>query len=329
MGSNTSAVLAIVYMHQVEQQAILNLNIGLYKRYVDDSMMLTTNRQEAELILQHMNSINRHINFENNNLNLLDFSVTIDSNGDQTFNFYKKKAKKDLFVNYHSALPIRNKTKYISNEISRIENRCTNKSDLQLNINNFAHILRQNDYPEDIIQKHCRTKPKNNTHQPRTDQHFYFEFPYIDDKTDSKIKRIFKRNNINVRIYRKSTTLRQKLQKKQPANDCTKRDCPIKDPSLCHSRMCIYMVECSKCQDAYIGSTIRQLHQRATEHETNKNSSVFRHKLTCQSTMKYSIIATARDIVKLRFLEAIHIKNKNPKINSKEESNELNHLIFT
>ena len=78
--------------------------------------------------------------------------------------------------------------------------------------------------------------------------------------------------------------------------------------------------------DVLLETTTKYLQQ--TIMKTVNESSIYKHKLICKSKFEYSILATARDIVKLRFMEAIHIKANKPEINSKEEANELNHLIF-
>ena len=338
MGSSTSATLAIIYMDRIEKQAICSLQIGLYKRYVDDICILTVNKEEADKILTHMNSVNEHIRFEiehpdsSNSLSLLDFTLTVNPTSKaHTFNFFKKKAKKDLFVNYTSALSTRNKINYIQNEIDRIKNKCSNEETIQANIQNFAQILHKNDYPPDFVKQHCthkNTKKKRRKEPADDGEPMYFEFPFVSDAVDAKVKRIFHKNGLNVRLYRKSTTIRQKL-KKTKMQKCTKKDCPINNPVLCHKKMCVYSITCDGCKNQYVGSTIRHLHTRADEHSKSPSSSVHKHALQCKSSFTYKVISTARDIVKLRFLEAIQIKNINPKINSKEESNEINHLIFT
>ena len=45
----------MAYMSKIEGQIVNSLNIGLYKRYVDDILILTTNREEAEAIFNVMN----------------------------------------------------------------------------------------------------------------------------------------------------------------------------------------------------------------------------------------------------------------------------------
>lgn len=331
MGSSTSSVLAIIYMNKLESIALNLTQIGLYKRYVDDILLLTVNKEEAENIFAIMNSINQNITFEiehpdeNNTLSLLDFSINIDKNtGNQTFNFYKKTAKKDLFVNFKSALPTSSKLNYINNEIDRISTRCTKRKDREEQIKNFESVLIKNDYPTTFIHRSKNTKRNKQTTRGKQ---FYFEFPYINDKIEHKIKRIFQTENIQVSLYRKSITLEQTLKKKSPET-CHLTNCPIKDNKLCSIKNCVYEAKCTNCNDTYIGSSIRPLHIRAREHNNNKQSSIYKHKETCKNEFTYKLLSKTNDITKLRYTEAIHIKKKQPKINSREESQELMHLIF-
>ena len=73
--------LSSVYMDIIEDRSLHHLNIGLYKRYVDDCFCLTTNVEEARIILTTMNAQDENISFdielpENGSLALLDFSVS-------------------------------------------------------------------------------------------------------------------------------------------------------------------------------------------------------------------------------------------------------------
>ena len=130
-----------------------------------------------------------------------------------------------------------------------------------------------------------------------------------------------------MRIYRKSRTLRQTLNKK-PTTVCEKKQCPIQNSKICNAQYCVYSAECSICQQSYIGSCIHSLHTRAQEHLTTKTSSIYLHKQTCiNSSFKFTVLSRATDIVKLRFLESILIKRKQPQINNREETTELTHLI--
>lgn len=74
----------------------------------------TVDENQADNIHRYMNQLHPRIKFEIENpidtpegktLSLLDFSITITNEGDASFEFYKKKAKKPLFTNYNSRYP--------------------------------------------------------------------------------------------------------------------------------------------------------------------------------------------------------------------------------
>jgi len=312
-----------------------NLRIGLYKRYVDDILILAKNKQQAKEIHEILNNANEHIQFEiehpepnTNKLSLLDFSIEINqSNGESTTEFFKKTAKKDLFVNFHSAIPTKTKEHYIKNEIRRIESRCTHQEDKVKHTENFKRILKMNDYPRETIKNIITKKNNENTHNvlPPSDRKFFLQFPYLNDAMDRRIKNIFKKEGLNVKIYRKSQNLRQVLSKKK-TKPCKKKNCTINNED-CLKKKCIYETTCSECNNTYLGSTIRPLHERAKEHE-GTSSSVYKHRQTCGGSFRFRVIDTANDITELRYKEAIYIKKRRPEINTKQEAEDLSHLTF-
>ena len=98
----------------------------------------------------------------------------------------------------------------------------------------------------------------------------------------------------------------------------------------CGSRLALalfYKITCNKCQEFYIGSTIRPFHDRLKEHQTKEESSVRIHQQQCQADFKYEIIARENDAIKLRFKEAMLITKQKATINSRAEREELRHLI--
>lgn len=67
--------------------------------------------------------------------------------------FYKKPAKKPLFVHHQSALPKRWKTNFIRNERRRIQQRCSTQITSNKHDRDFDNILRLNGYPERTIHE--------------------------------------------------------------------------------------------------------------------------------------------------------------------------------
>lgn len=159
MGSSVSAILAILYMDHVEKKAlnILEGHIACYCRNVDDVFVLVRNCDEAEHVKLIFNEVDPHIQFDierpnsNNTLKLLDISIHITSDGQHQKEFYKKLAKKPIFVNFKSAVPMRSKMHYIRNERNRIRSRCSDNNINEETPNQFRFFITPNGYPDKLI----------------------------------------------------------------------------------------------------------------------------------------------------------------------------------
>ena len=71
-------------------------------------------------------------------LSLLDFTVTITEDGNAKFEFFKKQAKKPIFMHYKSALPKRAKLHAIRNERKRIDQRCSTQASKDIHQQEFT-----------------------------------------------------------------------------------------------------------------------------------------------------------------------------------------------
>jgi hypothetical protein len=157
--------------------------------------------------------------------------------------------------------------------------------------------------------------------------------PFINDRIDRGLKKIFKSEGITVRFYHENPSLRNILRKKGESENktCRESGCPVSHTGKCFMRNIVYEIVCKICQKSYIGSTIRHFHTRITEHRKRESSSVHRHFQNCipdpRNDINYNILARDPDPINLRLKEAILIKQKKPEINSKEEMLELRSLI--
>ena len=61
---------------------------------------------------------------------------------------------------------------------------------------------------------------------------------------------------------------------------CNRPNCPIADTNLCLQRNTVYQLTCKACDEYYIGSTTRFLHDRTKEHLANDKSSLKKHLTT-------------------------------------------------
>jgi hypothetical protein len=268
MGSSVSPILAILFMDTLERRVFLsNQWISSYSRYVDDIFILTLNKEKAQEIHTTMNTLHPDIQFEveyptdENTLRLLDFEVQTDKHsGALTFQFYKKKARKNVFLNYHSALPTSMKDNIISNERNRIMGRCSSTEATQLHNVGFDKLLRDNDFPQFWINKNKNRPTRAPTEENTRNKPFYMKLSFINDEINSRLRRIFIKNNINIRFYYDNPSLRNILNRNFSFEECLLPGCTIKNAKLCLQSNIVYEITCSKCKQVYIGSTIRNLH---------------------------------------------------------------------
>ena len=115
----------------------------------------------------------------------------------------------------------------------------------------------------------------------------YLSIPYISDTVDHKIRNMFKREGLHVRIACKSTTLRQILQKKKEPPTCNRQNCATSADHICFNKNVVYKITCNKCHLFYIGSPVRNLPDRVHEHLSKQVSSVFKHLAACHMRSHY------------------------------------------
>ena len=100
---------------------------------------------------------------------------------------------------------------------------------------------------------------------------------------------------------------------------CTRTNCPISGTKLCLLRNAVYQITCNNCNQHYIGSTTRFIHDRVREHLNNDNSPVKKHLSQSQNKVYKGIdiksIVIENDPANLRLLEAFYIRKYKPIIN--------------
>ena len=144
--------------------------------------------------------------------------------------------------------------------------------------NMFDDILRINGYPEDSIdqtkhpQSHQRNSPPPNVDWP------YLKLPYISERSSQPQDHLHfpKRGHTSTSVAHRSYTLRRALSRNgtQAERICTRDNCPTSKTKLCLLRNAVYQITCNNCNQHYIGSTTRFIHDRVKEHLNSENSSV-------------------------------------------------------
>ena len=94
----------------------------------------------------------------------------------------------------------------------------------------------------------------------------------------------------------------------------------------------MYQLTCNSCDQQYIGSTRRFIHDRVKEHINNEYSSEKKHIYSCQNKnykgIEVKIIMSENDPANLRLYEAFFIRKCKPTFNSREECSEFEDLLF-
>ena len=164
----------------------------------------------------------------------------------------------------------------------------------------------------------------------------YLKMPYVSERLNYKIANIFRKEGIPVRVTHKSYTLRRALSQNNTERTCTvtctRANCPISNTNLCLLRNVVYQITCNNCNQHYIGSTTRFVHDRVREHLNNDSSSVKKHISKCQNKVhkdiKVKTIALEKDPANLLLFEAYYIRKYKPALNSREECSEFADLLF-
>ena len=126
-------------------------------------------------------------------MSLLDFKVTISKDGDSSFEFSEKPAKKPLlFVHHQSAIPTKSKLNFIRSERKRIEDRCSAHISATQHLNTFNDILRLNGYPENSIEQTKRPQNPKRNPQPANTEWSYPKILYISERLNHGITNIFR-----------------------------------------------------------------------------------------------------------------------------------------
>ena len=140
-----------------------------------------------------------------------------------------------------------------------------NTDDIAEHDHAFDNTLRANGYPRNVILETKRPRKRRHLPQQQQDSNkdwLYFKIPFISDGLDRKITKIFRKENIDVRLTHKAYTLRNALSTKRDKPECKRTNCPVAHTKFCLRRNTIYKITCDQCQQFYVGSTTRHTHDR-------------------------------------------------------------------
>ena len=337
MGSPLGPSLANLFMCALEQKFLdecpLQFKPVLYRRYVDDTLCLFENEQQADLFLKHINSYHGNIKFAveketNNTLPFLDILIHKDATKFST-SLYRKPTFTGLYTDFSMLSPHKYKVNLISVLIFRAFKICSSYTNFHDELLKIKLILAKNCYPsalvDDVIRKFLneRFSPSKKPPVPEQNkQRIVFCIPFLGHlsyKLRNNITKLIKAHYPNVKlqfVYKSPKRLSSIFK--------------IKDllPSLvCSNVICKY--SCSGCSATYYGKTSRNLKIRCYEHlGTNKSggkracpssSSVGDHikQSGHEGTLEdFSIISKTNMTFDLFIHESLLIQRDRPTLNS-------------
>ena len=303
----------------------------LYKRYVDDTLVIFREKCHATLFLDYLNSKHNKISFTmetevNSKIPFLDFSIEKD-NGRLNTSVFRKPTFSGLGISFYSFCA----SKFKFNSIKTLLHRAYSLSSSYMNFHNEITFLRKffvnNGFTIQIFDR-ILAKFLNDKFQPKhsiptvNKEVIYVRIPYLGDWTDK------------IRI-----SLDTQMRKFYP--DKVFRFVPVntfkigslfnfKDrlPEDLRSSL-VYGFNCPSCHAGYVGSTIRSLKTRVSEHlgissRTGRLLNSPSHSAVREHCQKVCKIPLRRDHFKildscppanLRILESLHIKRNQPKLN--------------
>lgn len=261
MGSPLGPILADFFMAMVEQKAQNEIgNAILYKRYVDDILLISNHKEEAESFMSLLNSIhpNLHVSCEHEDqgLSFLDVHLTRRPDGTIQRRIFRKATWSGQYMHFKSFAPIEYKRGLVRTLFHRARMICSPEC-LETEQQFLTETLQANGYPEAFVKKNSQLLPTKETKPWVPKKTVYLEIQY---KGDALMNLVRKR--VKSALARTYNAASMKLLATTQPLPVSSIKTPVSFQCLSH---CIYKFTCN-CGDSYIGRTDRHLGYRLKEH---------------------------------------------------------------
>ncbi|XP_043483513.1 uncharacterized protein LOC122511979 isoform X1 [Leptopilina heterotoma] len=335
MGSPISSSAANIVMEGIEDKILnkIKYKIIFYFRYIDD-ILICAPSNKVDDILCRFNSIDKHLKFtlelsNNNKINFLDLSLSIDSNNFIETNWFRKSIWTGRYMNFYSHHPL----SYKIGIIYTLVDRAIKLSDQQFHLENLNIVkktLLLNGYPIDLLNRKISQRYNaltNNLHRKINNNNFPIEkiisIPYIQN-FDEIFFNIFKQHKFKL-VFTNSNNLKNCIFPK------------FKDPTEKFQRVgCVYKIQCKDCDSCYIGETLRHLKTRIKEHKRyvthNQNiNALTNHTFDNKHSFDFdntNILQIEINNWKRKNLEMFYIKNNTNSINYRTDIDNLDKIYY-
>ena len=302
MGNKVAPPVAIIFMHQFEQAAIINapLKPSFYGRYIDDSIGVWTHgREELTKFIEHLNSIHSTIKFTLEDTNasgkvpFLDTLIKVDQNFKYSTELFIKPNHSGIIIHKMSSHPMTTKKAVIRSEFHRAMRVSSDDAASSRSCEKIQKLFEENGYRKQLVRRLYREVAQSqrqvtNERQRHQQREFdgYLTLPYIDEGMCAKVNSVVRRSNLNVRVaWRSKNTLKKCLTRSafsapqcpSGARICNACESGLRGRCLT-SYGVVYKLQCVICEGrgenvSYIGETKRPIRLRFNEHVLNAKNS--------------------------------------------------------
>ena len=213
MGSPISPIVANLYMEDLETKAIQSAQNppSFWRRFVDDTLTIMKSSQ-VESFLNHLNSIDHHIQFTkeesrpDGSMPFLDILITPKEDGHLSTTVYRKPTHTDLYLQWDRNHTITSKYSVVGTLHHRAQVICSSPELLQQEEKHLHQALTRCNYPKwalnrAIIRSKARNtrKQNNNTNNNviKQNQRPYMVVPYHKGLSES-LKKICGKHGVQV-----------------------------------------------------------------------------------------------------------------------------------
>ncbi len=355
MGARFAPPYAIIFMYELEKQIMSQINtneleITLYKRYIDDILFIykdcsVNKKWNYDTILNHFNKECKKIKFtietpnENGYIPFLDSMIKLEKNKIM-YKWYQKELHSGNLIHFDSQLPISNKKNYAINTFRTLLKRNNCITELNKSIKFVCNQLWDNGFPDNIITDCLKIamfagpKIDNNNNKNKNDSYkTCIKLPYINENINSKVQKMIRKNNINIKLINTKDNEPKKLGNKIENKSCT--GCSLCNlfniKNYCLTHKVIYDIECQLCKNHYIGRTMRPLHNRIKEHLADWKNIESKGALGHHMKNSHNLDTVSLNLIKIKILdhsrntpdniikEAFSILKNKPELNRKFE----------
>ena len=364
-GRNKTTPLAIIFMDNLEQRMLhtAKLKPEFFDRYVDDCLFAWIHGEdELQRFITHCKEQHPNIQFTwetsigHKPVNYMDMSVSITPDNKIEYQLYQKQSDRGVNLNFGSCVPDFMKMAVATQQFRRASMLSSNAEGKQEGFEKIERLLRENDYPEEAIEK-ARKQSENPPKQREQESTVLLRLPFASDKLHKRLAKEVKKLDFSphVRIvYKQGASLKnhlvrsafvpskckvhEKFKEQQqavkrsrgkPRDDCISCQAGL-DPALCDSQGAVYSIRCKFCDEEYIGETKRTVRARIGEHHAQarnriKGSAWGDHMRRCHEEINIckvpafhnaTLVARPKYEVTRKVREAVEIRERKPLVNN-------------